>query len=94
MSNDRSDSLFVPEESPPPVYVASDTLQEPRLTSQNESVISRVLSPQAFEAEHFKEGVKITVADHFHDPAQEPLPGHAYFQLVSLGPHHMTALQT
>lgn len=81
MSSDKSNKPFVHEESPPPAYVAPDTLQKPRLTSHNDNFIPRVLSPQAFKAEHFKDGVKITTADRIHDPAQEPLPGHPYFQL-------------
>jgi hypothetical protein len=59
MSNDKSDSQFVHEESPPPAYVASAILQQPYPTSHNDNVIPRVLSPQAFEAEHFRDGVML-----------------------------------
>jgi hypothetical protein len=81
MSSDKSNKQFVHEESPPPAYAAPDTLQKTCPTSHNDKFIPRVLSPQDFEADHFKDGVKITAADRIHDPAQEPLPGHPYFQL-------------
>ena len=81
MSNEKSDRQFLHEQSPPPAYVASDTPQEHRLSSHNDNAFPTVLYPQAFEAEHFRDGVKIAIADRIHDPAQEPLPEHPYFQL-------------
>ena len=59
MSNDKSDSQFVHEESPPPAYVASATLQQPHPTSHNDNVILRALSHQAFEAEHSRDGAML-----------------------------------
>ena len=56
MSNDKSESQLVHKESPPPAYEASAILQQPHPTSHNDNIIPGVLSPQAFEAEHFRDG--------------------------------------
>ena len=55
MSKDKSESHLVHKESPPPAYEASAILQQPYPTSHND-IIPGVLSPQAFETEHFRDG--------------------------------------
>ena len=83
MSDHNSHSLFVPEESPPPAprYALSPTWQRSRLTLRRENDVGAVLSPQAFETDHFQNGVAATGAQEVHDPAREPLPDHPYFRL-------------
>ncbi|KAH6633299.1 hypothetical protein C7974DRAFT_392487 [Boeremia exigua] len=71
MGDDQSDSLFVPEESPP-VPVST-------ITSYDED--ATVMSPQAFQADRFHSSTGDAGDDEVHDPSQEPLPDHPQFQL-------------
>lgn len=82
MSTQESDSLFVPEESPPMAeYAVAPTLRDARATPHDEDVDETVLSPQAFEADRSQDSGVVTGAEEIHDPTQELLPEHPYFGL-------------
>lgn len=74
MSGYESDSLFVPEKSPPLSGNAASS------TTHDGYSYGTVLSPLAFEASRFPSDTAITEAEQIHDPTKEPLPDHPYFR--------------
>ncbi|KAF3050111.1 hypothetical protein E8E11_006057 [Didymella keratinophila] len=67
MKNDQSDSLFVPETSPPPL--------------PSDNGVETIKTPQTFEEERSQIIVAAEGAEEVYDPRQEALPDHPYFGL-------------